>query len=76
MITDSVITLTDPVWEPPARRGPLARLFLPLVRDERDLPFIRLSLLLTVLFIPLAVHLFLPGQFRWWLAPVYWGLFL
>jgi fatty acid desaturase len=75
LITDGVITITDPVPDPQRRPGPIGTIFGPLVRDERDLPFVRLSLLLTGTIVLLAVAMFLPGVFRWWLAPVYGALF-
>ncbi|MDH3456788.1 MAG: fatty acid desaturase [Gemmatimonadota bacterium] len=76
MISDSVVTITDPVPDMQRRPGLIGKIFGPLVRDERDLPFVRLSLFLTITMVPLAVALFIPGIFRWWLAPVYWVLFL
>jgi len=75
MISDGAVTITDPVPATARSSRPISALFGPLVRDERDLPFVRLSLLLTVTVIPLAVAMFLPGVFRWWMAPVYWALF-
>jgi hypothetical protein len=36
-----------------------------LIEDRRDLPFVRLSALLTVLFWPSAIWLSLPGRFHW-----------
>ena len=56
--------------------GFLSRPFARLIRDERDLPFVRLALLMTVVFWPLAIYLFVPGRFSWWLAPIYWALYL
>ncbi len=76
MISDGVITITDPTTEAPPRLGLLGRLFSPLMRDERDVPFIRLSLLLTLIFGGAAVYLFIPGNFRWWMAPIYWALYI
>lgn len=76
MIDDGVITITDPVWEAPGKPGLLKRTFGRLVRDERDLPFIRLSLILTLIFGGSAVYLFIPGNFRWWMAPIYWAFYL
>ena len=43
MISDGVITITDPVWEAPDRPGLLKKTFGRLIRDERDLPFQHLS---------------------------------
>ena len=31
---------------------------------------------MTVVFGPLAVVMFVPGYFRWWMAPIYWALYL
>jgi fatty acid desaturase len=76
VISDGVITITDPVWDAPGRPGTLKKVFGRLVRDERDLPFIRLSLILTVVFGSAAAVLFVPGVFRWWMAPIYWALYL
>jgi len=74
LLSDGGITITDPTAESPRTRGPLTRLFSPLIRDERDMPFIRLSLFLTPVFGGAAIYMFIPGNFRWWMAPIYWGL--
>lgn len=66
--------LTDPTFKPTAEKGPLDRLALRFIRDERDLPFVRLSLAMTLVLIPFAIVLYLPGVFRWWLAPIYWAV--
>jgi hypothetical protein len=76
MIRDAVIEISDPTWVPPRRPGILKKAFGRFLRDERDLPFIRLSLVLTSIFVAAAVFLFIPGNFRWWLAPVYWTLYV
>src|SRR5579859_2515755 len=65
------LILTDPTYVEPARRGPLARLALRLINDPRDLPFVQLIVVLTTLVVASGVWLFLPGQFRWWLAAVH-----
>jgi hypothetical protein len=50
------------------------------VNDPRDVPFVRLSASVTLTVLPLAVLLYVPGTFRWWLAAAYsaitGGLFL
>jgi fatty acid desaturase len=76
VISDGVITITDPTTESPPRLGLVGKLFSPLLRDERDVPFIRLSLLLTLIFGGAAVYMFIPGNFRWWMAPIYWALYI
>jgi hypothetical protein len=68
------IAQTDPEYVQPASRGALERLFLRFIRDERDLPFVWLSLGMTFVLIPFAAALYVPGVFRWWLAPIYWAV--
>ncbi|MEZ4316408.1 MAG: fatty acid desaturase [Myxococcota bacterium] len=55
----ATITTTDPKWSPPARHSLLERAFLPLMRDERDLIFIRVAALMTCTVVPLGLSMFL-----------------
>jgi fatty acid desaturase len=67
--------LTDPRFV--SRAGELSwveRTALRFIRDERDLPFVHLCLQITFVQIPLALALFWPGLFQWWMAPVYWAV--
>jgi len=66
--------LTDPIHMPEAALFPWERGVLPLLNDERDVPFVRLSLKLFFINVPLAVLLYLPGVYRWWLAVPYFLL--
>jgi len=68
------MTLTDPVYSPQAVVASWERRVLPYLNDERDLPFVRLSLKLLLVNIPFAVLLYLPGVYRWWLAVAYFAL--
>jgi fatty acid desaturase len=68
------ISLTDPTFQPVEQRGWLARMVLQWINDERDLPFVWLSLGMTFVLIPFAVYLYLPGRFHWLLAVVYWAV--
>ena len=70
----AAISLSDPTFEPKPRRNAFERFWLKLIVDERDLPFISLALQMTFVLIPAALLLFVPGVFRWWLAPLYWAL--
>ena len=74
-MTDNVLEITDPVVDTQPKPGIAGAIFGNMIRDERDLPFIRLAFLLSVLFIPLAAYLFIPGNFNWWLVGVYWLLY-
>jgi fatty acid desaturase len=41
------------------------------VNDPRDIPFVRLSIVATLVIPPFAALLYVPGVFRWWLALLY-----
>ncbi|HWB65085.1 MAG TPA: fatty acid desaturase [Chitinophagales bacterium] len=60
------ITLTDPLFTRRSNYNFFEKQCLHLIRDERDLPFIKLSLRIILLVIP--VSLFLFYRFSWWLA--------
>lgn len=68
----SNIVLTDPRFDKTKPRNAVDKFFLQYIRDERDLPFVYLTLKQTLTVIPFAIYLFWPGNFNWWLALVYW----
>lgn len=59
----------------PARHTLLERTFLPKLRDERDLIFVNTAARLTLLVVVPGLLLFVPGVFRWWMAPL-WAAWL
>lgn len=65
------IVLDDPRFDRSKEYSALDRFFLKYIRDERDLPFIYTSLKLSAFVFPMAVLLFWPGMFRWWIAAIY-----
>jgi hypothetical protein len=65
------IALRDPTYVEPGSRGLLDRAALRLINDPRDLPFVRLMVALLALVVGPGVFLFVPGQFRWWMAAVH-----
>ena len=67
----SEIHLTDPVFEKKGHYTSVQRFLLRFIRDERDLPFLYLILKITFLILPVAAYLFIPGNFRWWIAVPY-----
>ena len=73
-MTARELHLTDPVFVPPTSYNALERAALALIRDPRDLPFVWLTLQMTFVLLPTAAFLFWPGNFRWWMAPLYWAL--
>lgn len=66
----SSISITDPVFKK-RRHNAFNRFILKYIKDERDLPFIHLSLLLTIIILPVAGVLYTPGLFSWWIGGVY-----
>ncbi len=65
------IELTDPRHEPPARLTAFDRWALARIKDERDLPFVRLIGSMVLVLIPFAALLYVPGVFSWWLGVIY-----
>lgn len=60
--------ITDPVYVKPEKFSATDRFFLKYMKDERDLPFIHLSLKISFTLIPLAIILYLPFVNGWWFA--------
>lgn len=68
------IELHDPTFD---QRKPLSlvdRLALRVINDVRDLPFIRLTLLLTLMVVPATIYFYYLGQASSWMAAGYWAL--
>ncbi len=63
------LAITDPTSAPSTPW--LERLGEKLLNDQRDLPFLSLSLAASVTLIPFAVALYIPGGFHWWTAVAY-----
>lgn len=63
--------ITDPVGVAKPQTS-ADRFFASLIRDERDLPFIYLTLKISFTLIPLAILLFVPGipGWLWWVAAI------
>lgn len=65
------ITITDPIFEKKEQLSTLDNFFMRFIKDERDLPFIYLCIRLLLMVVPVAVVLYIPGWFRWWIAIPY-----
>ena len=65
-------TLTDPVFIKPPSYNAIDSWLVSLIKDERDLPFVHLTLKCTLTLIPLAVLLYLVpvGTWVWWSSAV------
>ncbi len=66
-------TITDPVFVKPENYSAFDRFWLKMIRDERDLPFIYLTLKISLIMIPVGIALYFPmPNWLWWtLAMVY-----
>lgn len=64
--------LTDPIYvKPEGTDNALQRFLKSMIRDERDLPFLYLTLELTFILLPLAIILYLPVPgWLWWTAAI------
>lgn len=68
------ISLSDPTFVPKAERNGFERLWLSLISDERDLPFIWLSLQMSLTILPAAAFIFAFPQYAMYAAIPYWIL--
>ena len=68
------LTLTDPTYQANDAPGIFHRVARRLIRDERDVPFVRLIVLLSLTVIPAATLLYVPGVYSIWLALGYWAM--
>jgi hypothetical protein len=55
----------------PAEDNAFNRFALSLIKDPRDLIFVKYTALMLVTVVPYAAFLFVPGVFRAWMAPIY-----
>lgn len=62
--------ITDPVSSGPVSNSSVERYLKSMIRDERDLPFVYLTLNITFTLIPLAMLLYMPfvHGWVWWLV--------
>lgn len=55
----------------PATDSLLDRVGLAMIKDPRDLVFFRTTVWIAACLFPVAALMFVPGVFRWWMAPPY-----
>jgi hypothetical protein len=68
------IALTDPTYTPHVEPALAERLAAPFIHDPRDVPFLKLTTLLSATVIPTGVALFVPRAFSWWLVALHGAL--
>lgn len=64
------LTIVDPVFKSPMQYNALDRFWLNKIRDERDLPFVYLTLQILFVMIPLGILLYMPfvTGWIWWVG--------
>ena len=70
-MTNDTLVITDPIFRARERRSVIDRIGLKMINDERDLPFIKLMLLLSLIMFPAAAYFYLVPSFPWWVAAIY-----
>ncbi|MFB6455442.1 fatty acid desaturase family protein [Chitinophaga sp. Hz27] len=67
-----LLQLTDPVYIKPDIESASDKFFKRFIRDERDLPFVYLTLKITFTLWPLAILLYIPNvnNWVWWVAAI------
>lgn len=71
MNTSTYPQIIDPVYRSGSPISSLGNFFLRFITDERDLPFVRLCLIICLTTIPAAIYLFIADEFNWWFAILY-----
>jgi hypothetical protein len=68
----SLNQITDPVFIRPQEYSAIDKFFLKFIRDERDLPFVYLTVKITLTMLPLGVLLFMPfvQGWLWWVIAI------
>lgn len=67
--------ISDPRHEP-ATNSLFDQMALRMISDERDYPFVKLTIGLSLLMMPSAIVMFWPGLFSWWHAAVHTVVYL
>lgn len=62
------LALTDPVFNPDIKYSGFDKFWLARLKDERDLPFVYLTIKITLIMLPLGILLFVPAitGWLWW----------
>jgi fatty acid desaturase len=68
------VRITDPRHEPVEKPNFFERVALGMILDKRDLPFMKLMATYTVVMLPLAIAMYVPGVYRWWIGVAYTAL--
>lgn len=72
-----LLKISDPVFVRPESYSRLDRFFLEYIRDERDLPFAKLTVWISLTLIPLGILLYMPfiSGWMWWIIAITYAFF-
>jgi hypothetical protein len=65
------LALTDPTFQPRTYNF-IDRLLVPLLNDERDLPFLHLWARIVLFVLPFPVYFYWTDHLLWWVVPLYY----
>lgn len=68
------LTITDPTYREKVDKNVFETFVLKFLNDKRDMPFIYLTIKISLIFIPFALYLFLGTNVHWLFYVVYLGL--
>jgi hypothetical protein len=66
--------ITDPTYRLSEKPNLFERMAARLIVDKRDIPFVKLNLLIFLTVIPMAFYLYLSHDHRWWIELAYVAL--
>jgi hypothetical protein len=75
-MSNESLVITDPVFEAREREGIVDRIAAGMINDRRDVPFVKLMVMLTFIVVPAALYFYLAPSFPWWAAAAYLILIL
>ena len=71
METSTNLNITDPIHSDGKQFTSFEKVALRFIDDERDLPFVKLCLVICFTTVPAAIYLFFAQEFNWWIALLY-----
>jgi hypothetical protein len=70
-MSNETLVLTDPVFHARERRSIADRIALKMINDERDIPFVKLMVMLSLIVFPVATYFYVAPTFPWWAAAIW-----
>jgi hypothetical protein len=70
-MSNETLVITDPVFHAPERQSSIDRMAARMINDERDVPFVKLMVMLTFIVFPAAAYFYIAPTFPWWAGALY-----